>query len=336
VTPRLGLRANAAQFTLLVIVNAFVGAMVGLERTVLPAIATNEFHLAARAAILSFIVAFGVSKALTNYAAGRLSDRFGRKHVLVAGWMVAVPVPFMLMWAPSWNGILAANLLLGISQGLTWSTTVIMKIDLMGAERRGLAMGLNEFAGYLALAGSALATGWIAAHSHLRPEPFYLGIGFVGVGLFLSAFLVRDTRGHVILESRGMPDRTTVTAPEVFWRTSVTDPSLSSASQAGLVNNLNDGMGPVSAVLRRRADPAGANRLAGCDVSRDMGRGATRHWRALGPDRPQMVDCGRHVDTGGGDRLHRHVAHVSGIRGRPVRARPRHGDGVSDTACRRR
>jgi MFS family permease len=242
VTPRLGLRANAAQFTLLIVVNAFVGAMVGLERTVLPAIAADVFHLAARAAILSFIVAFGISKALTNYAAGRLADRFGRKHVLVAGWIVAVPAPFMLMWAPTWNGILAANVLLGISQGLTWSTTVIMKIDLVGSERRGLAMGLNEFAGYLALAASALVTGWIAAHSHLRPEPFYLGIGFVAVGLFLSAFLVRDTRGHIALESRGIPDQTMVRAPEVFWRTSVADPSLSSASQAGLVNNLNDGM----------------------------------------------------------------------------------------------
>jgi MFS family permease len=242
VTPRLGLRANAAQFTLLVTVNAFVGAMVGLERTVLPAIASDEFHLAARAAILSFIVAFGVSKALTDYAAGRLSDRFGRKHVLVVGWIVAVPVPFLLMWAPTWNVILEANVLLGISQGLTWSTTVIMKIDLVGSERRGLAMGLNEFAGYLALAAAALATGWIAAHSHLRPEPFYLGIGFVAVGLVLSAFFVRDTRGHVALESRGPADRGVVSAPHIFWRTSVTDPDLSSASQAGLVNNLNDGM----------------------------------------------------------------------------------------------
>ena len=241
-TPRLGLRENARQFALLVIVNAFVGATVGMERTVLPAIATDEFHLAARAAILSFIVAFGASKALTNYAAGRLSDRFGRKHVLVAGWIVAVPVPFMLMWAPSWNGILAANVLLGISQGLTWSTTVIMKIDLVGSERRGLAMGLNEFAGYLALAAAALATGWIAAHSHLRPQPFYLGIGFVGVGLILSASLVRDTRGHVAVESRDTLDRGIVSASEVFWRTSVADPNLSSVSQAGLVNNLNDGM----------------------------------------------------------------------------------------------
>ena len=176
---RLGIRANLAQFTLLVVVNAFVGAMVGMERSILPAIALHDFHLAARAAVLSFIVVFGVSKALTNYLAGRLSDRYGRKHVLVAGWLVAVPVPFLLMWAPSWSWVLFANVLLGVSQGLTWSTTVIMKIDLAGAKNRGLAMGLNEFAGYLAVAASALATGWLDARYGLRPQPFYLGIAFV-------------------------------------------------------------------------------------------------------------------------------------------------------------
>ena len=153
--------------------------MVGLERSILPAIAEQEFHLAARTAVLSFIVVFGVAKALTNYGAGRLSDHLGRKHVLVAGWLVAVPVPFLLMWAPTWNWVLVANLLLGISQGLTWSTTVIMKIDLVGSRQRGLAMGLNEFAGYVAVAASALATGWIAARYGLRPQPFYLGVGFV-------------------------------------------------------------------------------------------------------------------------------------------------------------
>src|SRR6188474_2962398 len=161
---RLGLRANLAQFSLLVVVNAFVGAMVGMERSILPAIAEHDFRLAARAAVLSFIVVFGVTKALTNYLAGRLSDRFGRKHVLVAGWLIAAPVPFLLMWAPSWDWVLAANALLGISQGLTWSTTVIMKIDLAGAKNRGLAMGLNEFAGYFAVAGSALASGMVAEH----------------------------------------------------------------------------------------------------------------------------------------------------------------------------
>jgi MFS family permease len=241
----LGLRENLAQFALLVVVNAFVGAMVGLERSILPAMAEQEFHLAARTALLSFIVVFGVAKALTNYGAGRLSDRLGRKHVLVAGWLVAIPVPFLLMWAPSWNWILFANLLLGISQGLTWSTTVIMKIDLVGSRQRGLAMGLNEFAGYVAVAASALATGWIAARYGIRPQPFYLGVAFVAVGLALSAGLVRETRHHVAHEAAlvgTLPTDGTPTPREVFWRTTLVDPNLSSVSQAGLVNNLNDGM----------------------------------------------------------------------------------------------
>ena len=244
-TVRLGLRENLGQFALLVVVNAFVGAMVGLERSVLPAIAEQEFHLAARTAVLSFIVVFGVAKALTNYSAGRLSDRLGRKHVLVAGWLTAVPVPFLLMWAPSWNWVLLANVLLGISQGLTWSTTVIMKIDLVGPTERGLAMGLNEFAGYVAVAASALATGWIAARYGLRPQPFYLGVGFAIVGLVLSALLVRDTRHHVAHESAllgTLPPEGIPTPREVFWRTTLFDANLSSVSQAGLVNNLNDGM----------------------------------------------------------------------------------------------
>jgi MFS family permease len=243
--PELGLRENAAQFTLLVVVNAFVGAMVGIERSILPAIAEQEFALAARSAILSFIVVFGISKALTNYGAGRWSDRFGRKSVLVLGWLVAAPVPFLLMWAPSWNWILFANLLLGVSQGLTWSTTVIMKIDLVGAKQRGLAMGLNEFAGYVALSGSALATGWIAASYGLRPQPFYLGVVFVAVGLVLSLVLVRETRHHVAHESQLLASSqgdSVPTSQEVFWRTTLFDRNLSSVSQAGLVNNLNDGM----------------------------------------------------------------------------------------------
>jgi MFS family permease len=240
---RLGLRENAAQFTLLVVVNALVGAMVGMERSILPAIADQEFQLAARTAVLSFIVVFGVSKALTNYLAGRFADRVGRKRVLVAGWLVAVPVPFMLMWGPSWTWILVANLLLGISQGFTWSTTVIMKIDLVGPERRGLAMGLNEFAGYVALAGAALITGWIAARTGLRPEPFYPGVAFVICGLALSAMLVRDTASHVTLESQSRLSTSDVpSAKDVFRRTTWTDRNLSAISQAGLVNNLNDGM----------------------------------------------------------------------------------------------
>ena len=242
---RLGLRENLAQFSLLVVVNAFVGAMVGMERTILPPIAEQEFHLAAKTAVLSFIVVFGVTKALTNYLAGRLSDRFGRKHVLVGGWLVAAPVPFLLMWAPTWSWVLFANALLGVSQGLTWSTTVIMKIDLAGPAKRGLAMGLNEFAGYFAVAGSALATGFIAAHYGLRPEPFYLGVGFVVIGLLLSALAVRETKQHVAAESKlhgELPLEGLPTQREVFWRTTLSDKDLSSVSQAGLVNNLNDGM----------------------------------------------------------------------------------------------
>jgi MFS family permease len=241
---RLGLRENRAQFTLLVVVNAFVGAMVGMERSILPAIAQQEFHLAARTAVLSFIVVFGIAKALTNYGAGHLSDRIGRKHVLVAGWLVAVPVPFMLMWAPSWNWVLLANLLLGVSQGLTWSTTVIMKIDLVGPTQRGLAMGLNEFAGYLAVAASALATGWIAVEYGVRPQPFYLGVAFVAAGLGLSVLTVRETTHHVSHESAlhtALP-ADHPRAADVFWRTTLWDRNLSSISQAGLVNNLNDGM----------------------------------------------------------------------------------------------
>src|SRR5215831_4132253 len=242
---RLGLRENLAQFSLLVVVNAFVGAMVGLERTILPAIAEQEFLIAARAAILSFIVVFGVTKALTNYGAGRLADRFGRKHILVAGWLVATPVPFVLMWGPSWSWIVAANVLLGVSQGLTWSTTVIMKIDLVGPKRRGLAMGLNEFAGYVAVAASAFATGWIATHYGLRPQPFYLGIVYVALGLLLSALVVRETKPYVDHEAElqpvGAADRS-LSQKEIFWRTSFANCNLSSVSQAGLVNNLKDGM----------------------------------------------------------------------------------------------
>lgn len=242
---QLGLRTNLAQFSLLVVVNAFVGAMIGLERTILPAIAEQEFHLVARAAVLSFIVVFGVVKAVTNYFAGRLSDAVGRKAVLVSGWLIAIPVPFLLMWAPSWNWILAANVFLGVSQGLTWSTTVIMKIDLAGPARRGLAMGLNEFAGYGAVALSALATGYVAAAYGLRPQPFYLGVAFAAIGLLLSAWVVRETHSHAHHEAKtyGTPAHAaTRSQREVFLHTSFLDRNLSSISQAGLVNNLNDGM----------------------------------------------------------------------------------------------
>ena len=242
---RLGLRENIAQFSLLVVVNAFVGAMVGLERSILPAVAEQEFHVAARAAILSFIVVFGIAKALTNYGAGRFADRFGRKHLLVAGWLVAVPIPFMLMWGPSWAWIVGANVLLGVSQGLTWSLTVIMKIDLVGPKRRGLAMGVNEFSGYLAVAASAFATGWIAAHYGLRPQPFSLGVLYVALGPLLSVLFGRETKHHVAHETNlrsVAPGERSLSQREVFWRTTLTDPNLSSVSQAGMVNNLNDGM----------------------------------------------------------------------------------------------
>jgi MFS family permease len=242
---RLGLRENLWQFSLLVVVNAFVGAMIGMERSILGPIAEQEFQLVAKTAVLSFIVVFGVTKALTNYLAGRLSDQFGRKHVLIAGWLIAAPVPFLLMLAPSWSWVLMANALLGVSQGLTWSTTVIMKIDLVGPARRGLAMGFNEFAGYLAVAGSALATGVIASHYGLRPQPFYLGVAFVALGLLLSVVAIRETKHHVTAESKLRADLPLASMPtqrEVFWRTTWLDKNLSSISQAGLVNNLNDGM----------------------------------------------------------------------------------------------
>jgi MFS family permease len=282
---RLGLRENLAQFSLLVVVNAFVGAMIGMERSILPAIAEQEFHIVARTAVLSFIVVFGITKALTNYLAGRWSDRFGRKQILVGGWLFAIPVPFLLMWAPTWNWILFANVLLGISQGLTWSTTVIMKIDLVGAKRRGLAMGLNEFAGYFAVAGSALATGWIAARYGLRPEPFYLGIGFVALGLGLSLFAVRETRHHVTHEARqvGVP-AATLSPREVFWLTTWRDRNLASVSQAGLVNNLNDGMAWGLFPLFFAAAHLDIEQIAHprCDLPGDLGHRADLHRRAVG------------------------------------------------------
>jgi MFS family permease len=241
-TPQLGLHANWRQFWLLVVVNAFVGAMAGLERTVLPLIAEREFGLASKGAALSFIITFGFAKALSNLAAGWLSESVGRKRVLIAGWLAAVPVPFLVMWAPTWTWIVFANVLLGINQGFAWSTTVVMKIDLVGPQKRGLAMGLNEFAGYLAVAASAFATGAIATRYGLRPEPFYLGIAFVSLGLALSLLFVRDTTAHATLEGRMRQASKPVDTSEVFATTSWRNPALSSASQAGLVNNLNDGL----------------------------------------------------------------------------------------------
>ncbi|MEJ2855076.1 MULTISPECIES: MFS transporter [unclassified Saccharothrix] len=236
--PKLGLRANLAQFSLLVAVNALVGGTLGQERTVLPLLADRVFHLDAHTAALTYIVAFGLTKAATNYVAGAWSDRVGRKPVLVVGWLVAIPVPLLLIWAPHWGWVVAANVLLGVNQGLTWSTTVIMKIDLAGPDRRGLAMGLNEAAGYLAVAVTALATGYLAARYGLRPAPFLLGLSYAALGLGLSVLLVRDTREHARLEARGHTDA----RRKVVAHTSFREPALSTACQTGMVNNLNDGL----------------------------------------------------------------------------------------------
>jgi len=246
----LGLRANWRQFSLLVVVNAFVGAMVGLERTVTPLVAEQGFGVASKAAALSFLVSFGLVKALANLAAGRLADRVGRKPVLVAGWLAGLPVPFLLILAPNWSWVVFANILLGVNQGLSWSTTVIMKIDLVGPRRRGLAMGLNECAGYLAVSLVALLTGYLAATYGLRPFPFYPGVAFALAGLLLSAFFVRETRFHAQLEARANPGRPAASEPagprpsfaQVLLATSWNERTLFAASQAGLVNNLNDGM----------------------------------------------------------------------------------------------
>jgi MFS family permease len=235
----LGLKENWKQFFLLVIINAFVGGMVGLERTIIPEIAEADFLIAAKTAILSFIMVFGVVKAITNYYTGALANRYGRKNLLTMGWIIAIPIPLILIYADSWEWIIFANVLLGINQGLTWSSTVVMKIDLVGEKDRGLAMGLNESAGYLAVGGVAFLTGWIASEYGLRPYPFYLGIVFVILGLLSSWLLVKDTVHHVSLET------TSSTVPKlknVFLETTWLNPNLGSISQAGLVNNLNDGM----------------------------------------------------------------------------------------------
>ena len=239
---RLGLRENLPQFMLLALVNAFVGGMVGLERTVVPLIGTEEFRISSTTVITSFIVSFGVVKACTNLVTGHFADLYGRKRLLVIGWLIGVPVPFIIGWAPSWGWIVAANVLLGVNQGLTWSTTVIMKVDLVGPKSRGLAVGLNEFAGYLAVGVTAFLSGYIAQRYGLRPAPFYLGIGYVILGLGLSVFLVRDTRSHVAVEAQAHAKAEPIKFWEVFKLVSWKDRNLFAASQAGLVNNLNDGM----------------------------------------------------------------------------------------------
>ena len=244
---RLGLRANLAQFSLLVAVNALVGGTLGQERTVVPLLAGQTFHLAAFSSALTFILAFGAVKAITNFFAGTLSDRFGRKPVLVAGWLVALPIPALLIWGPNWWWVVAANVLLGVNQGLTWSTTVIMKIDLVGPARRGLAMGLNEAAGYGAVAITALTTGYLAAAHGLRPAPFLLGAAYIALGLGLSAAAVRETHGHARHEAAGHVAAADhlgghLSTRQVAWLTSFRERALSAACQAGMVNNLNDGL----------------------------------------------------------------------------------------------
>jgi len=240
----LGLRANAGQFALLVGVSALVGGMVGQERAVVPLLAVDQFGLTTASATLAFLVAFGLTKAVTNLVAGALADRIGRRPVLIAGWVVGLPVPFLLIAAPAWSWVVFANVLLGVNQGLTWSTTVLMKIDLVGPRRRGLALGLNEASGYLAVAITAFLTGLIAESAGLRPAPFFLGIAIVGLGLGASALFVHETRDHARLEgassdAASQPGRSWL---RLFWRSTVGDHSLSAASQAGLVNNLNDAL----------------------------------------------------------------------------------------------
>ena len=243
--PRLGLRENLGQFSLLVLLNAFVGSMVGLERTVLPLLGEQEFGLSSKTAITSFIVSFGVTKAVLNLVAARLSDRVGRKPVLVVGWLFALPVPFLIIYAPTWGWIDLANVLLGANQALAWSMTVIMKIDLVGPRRRGLALGLNEFAGYFAVGVTSWITGYIAGQYALRPQPFYLGIGISIFGLLLAIVAVRETHAHVAVEassSGGAAHAGQPSLSRIFYVTSVGNLSLFAACQAGLVNNLNDGM----------------------------------------------------------------------------------------------
>jgi MFS family permease len=240
---QLGLRENLGQFVLLVVVNAFVGSMVGLERTVLPLLGEREFGLTSKTAITSFIVSFGITKAVLNLVAGRVSERVGRKPLLIVGWLFALPVPFLIIHAPAWWWIDLANVLLGVNQALAWSMTVIMKVDLVGPRRRGLALGLNEFAGYFAVGLTSWVTGYLAAKYALRPQPFYLGIGIALLGLGLSVLFVRETLGHVRLEAAGSgAGAHPPSLGHIFFLTSIGNASLFAACQAGLVNNLNDGM----------------------------------------------------------------------------------------------
>ena len=331
---RLGLRANARQFWLLVGLNALVGAMVGLERSVLPLVGKQDFGLTSAAAILAFIVAFGAAKALTNLAAGDLAERFGRKRLLVAGWVVALPVPLLIGLAPSWWFIVAANLLLGVNQGFAWSMTVVMKIDLAGPRRRGLALGLNEAAGYLGVAATAFATGALAA-SYAPRTVVWVGAALIAVtGLLVSVFAVRDTAPQVALEQRdhgGEPEHRNLRS--AFVQASLRDPVLRACSQAGLVNNLNDalawGLAPLYLAAHGADRPPDRDRR--CRLPARLGGRADRHRLALRPHRPQTADRGRHARPGGRARpaRRRRRSIRARARGRGA-ARGRHGDGLPD------
>ena len=239
---RLGLRENLGQFSLLLLINAFVGVMVGMERSILPLLAEREFGIASRATILSFLITFGIVKALANVLAGGAADRWGRRRTLLAGWIAGIPVPLLIIFAPSWGWVVAANVLLGVNQGLCWSAAIIMKVDLAGPRQRGLAIGLNESSGYLAVAAAAFATGYLAAHHGLRPEPFLLGLGAAVAGL-IGSYFVHETRGHTTLESPHREESHSAISPAaIFRRVSWTHPSMRAVSQAGLVNNLDDGV----------------------------------------------------------------------------------------------
>jgi len=249
---KLGLKENWKQFVLLLIVNAFVGGMIGLERSVLPKLAEEEFQISSPAIILTFIIVFGFTKAVTNYFTGSFANRIGRKNLLIIGWVIAIPIPFILMYTNHWNWVIFANVLLGINQGLTWSSTVVMKIDLVGKHQRGLAMGLNESFGYFSIALVAFSTGWIASEYGIRPYPFYQGVAFVGLGLFLTIVFIKDTIHHVNVEKQSSSIKL---LKNIFKETTWTNNNLGSISQAGFINNLNDGMiwGVLPIILINRA-----------------------------------------------------------------------------------
>ena len=276
----LGLRANAGQFALLVGVSALVGGMVGQERAVVPLLATDVFGISTATAALAFLVAFGLAKAVTNLAAGALADRVGRKPVLVAGWLVGLPVPVILIVAPTWTWVVIANVLLGINQGMTWSTTVLMKVDLVGPRNRGLALGINEAAGYLAVAAVAFLTGAIAEAAGLRPAPFFLGLAIAGLGLGISTLFVRETHAHALLEGGSAEEAEPgggASWLRLAWHSSVTDRSLSAACQAGLVNNLNDalawlGLGEIGILAAAYPATWGVGQIATGALSDRIGR----------------------------------------------------------------